>query len=261
MRIYEVGGPIADTATVLARRAGMTIRKAETSLAWLEEQRKIVHTPEGLIDSETTHERLAEREAFLEKNKMAGKASAKKRRENIEQNQRSSVNGRSADVQPNGNHIHIQEHIQEKKERKTANAVSSTEGQNGLRVDTAQSEIGPSGKKNLDEAVDRFVSGWDALARGNGLPTCRALTDKRIAHIKARAKDLTAVFDFPTPQSGFDALFAKIRGSPFLLGQGAGRPWKCDLDWVVNESNFVKIMEGKYEKGQQNQFGLGSYIR
>jgi uncharacterized protein YdaU (DUF1376 family) len=44
--------------------------------------------------------------------------------------------------------------------------------------------------------------------------------------------------------------FAYIRQSHFLMGRTTGRdgrPFDCDLEWIVRPKNFRKIVEGKYE--------------
>ena len=110
-----------------------------------------------------------------------------------------------------------------------------------------------NGHGETEALVDSFVEAWDALARACGLATCRAITDKRKSHILARAKDATSALGFETAQAAFSDLFSRIRKSPFLLGEHNGREWKCDIDWVINENNFLKIMEGKYAR-QEKQF-------
>ena len=108
--------------------------------------------------------------------------------------------------------------------------------------------------ENARETVDGFIRGWDSLAASTGLKPCRAVSDKRRSCILARAKDLTSAFDFPDANSGFADLFARIRGSPKLLGRDK-LEWKCDLDWVITESHFLQIMEGKYAP-QPKQFSF-----
>jgi len=84
------------------------------------------------------------------------------------------------------------------------------------------------------------------------LPECRVLTKKRKAQIHARwisgfrLKDGTASdsLDF------WQRYFSYIGDSDFLTGKRdppAGRQkFVADLEWITNESNFVKIIEGKY---------------
>lgn len=44
--------------------------------------------------------------------------------------------------------------------------------------------------------------------------------------------------------------FAYVRKSRFLMGQTHGRdgrPFDCDLEWLVRPTNFAKVVEGRYE--------------
>jgi hypothetical protein len=44
--------------------------------------------------------------------------------------------------------------------------------------------------------------------------------------------------------------FGYVRQSPFLMGKTTGRdgrPFDCDLEWLVSPKNFAKVIEGKYE--------------
>ena len=46
------------------------------------------------------------------------------------------------------------------------------------------------------------------------------------------------------------AFFVYVRKSPFLMGQTQGRdgrPFDCDLEWLIRPTNFAKVVEGKYE--------------
>lgn len=45
--------------------------------------------------------------------------------------------------------------------------------------------------------------------------------------------------------------FGYVRQSRFLMGQTTGRdgrPFDCDLEWLIRPSNFAKVIEGKYEE-------------
>lgn len=44
--------------------------------------------------------------------------------------------------------------------------------------------------------------------------------------------------------------FGYVRRSRFLMGQTTGRdgrPFDCDLEWLIRPTNFAKVVEGKYE--------------
>ena len=44
--------------------------------------------------------------------------------------------------------------------------------------------------------------------------------------------------------------FEYVHGCDFLMGRKTGRdgrPFECDLEWLVRPTNFVKVIEGKYQ--------------
>lgn len=90
LRIYETGGPLVDPIAALARRTGMTTRSAQKALDALIEIGK-VQLVEGKIDSDTTHETLAEMEKIQMSAKSGGIASAAKRYGKSQQNQQKGV--------------------------------------------------------------------------------------------------------------------------------------------------------------------------
>ena len=48
-----------------------------------------------------------------------------------------------------------------------------------------------------------------------------------------------------TPEQ-LDEVFRKAQESSFCTGLN-DRHWKADFDWLLNESNLVKVLEGKYD--------------
>ena len=77
-----------------------------------------------------------------------------------------------------------------------------------------------------------------AAARGN-LPPLRMLTPKRKGALRARCRDY-----------GIDTLYTAIdmaAASPFLTGDNK-RGWRANFDWIFRPNNFLKIIEGHYEK-------------
>lgn len=77
----------------------------------------------------------------------------------------------------------------------------------------------------------------------------RDWTDTRKAKLRARWKE------DPKRQSveWWGKFFDYIAKSDFLTGKTSTpgrRPFEIDLEWIVTPSNFVKILEGKYENAQ-----------
>jgi hypothetical protein len=78
------------------------------------------------------------------------------------------------------------------------------------------------------------------------LPVVKIWTPKRQGYLRARWKES------PERQSleWWEKYFKKIKQSPFLTGNV--NDFKATLEWVVNQSNMVKIIEGKYDGGNGN---------
>jgi hypothetical protein len=73
------------------------------------------------------------------------------------------------------------------------------------------------------------------------LTQVRTWTDKRAKALKARWRE-----DKKRQSLEFwEKLFIYIAQSDFLTGKASD--WQADLEWIINPSNLVKIIEGKYE--------------
>lgn len=83
LRIYEAGGPVAESPRTLARRTGITERRASLALDDLLAAGKLERLADGRLDSRTTHDEIAWQVASSERQSKAGKSSAetKKARE------------------------------------------------------------------------------------------------------------------------------------------------------------------------------------
>ena len=87
--------------------------------------------------------------------------------------------------------------------------------------------------------TNEVLEGWNELAQAHGLAQVRKLTDARRRKVLAQAKRFTV--------PDWQAVFAKIAQSPFLKGDNR-QGWRCDFDFILSENNFVKILEGKYDR-------------
>jgi hypothetical protein len=89
-------------------------------------------------------------------------------------------------------------------------------------------------EKDIDIDYKSILKIWN----GTNLPKLKLLPQKRKEKIKLRTKEV-----------GLDNFLKSIEilnNSKFCLGDNKNN-WKADLDWlIVNDTNIVKVLEGKY---------------
>lgn len=104
-----------------------------------------------------------------------------------------------------------------------ANVVPNTEDENEDETDTII---------NYSGVLENFHLYCDRMSKVS------KLSEQRKKHIAARFKE----FDYET----IIEVLKKAGKSDFLCGKN-DKAWKADFDWIFNPTNFLKIMEGKYE--------------
>lgn len=84
-----------------------------------------------------------------------------------------------------------------------------------------------------------FLKAWNGNC--GALPRISALTDKRKAKVRQRWND--------RPDMAYWlAVIRRMAKSRFMAG-GSERGWVADFDWLItNDTNHVKVMEGKYDE-------------
>jgi len=96
---------------------------------------------------------------------------------------------------------------------------------------------------NKAEMANAIVNVWNQTLT-SVLPPVSKLTDKRKKLLGAQLKKYP---DIEHWQQACD----KVKASDFLTGRSS--EWKCNFDWVLNENNRTKILEGNYDnKGSSN---------
>lgn len=71
------------------------------------------------------------------------------------------------------------------------------------------------------------------------LPHVEKLSDQRKKHIHARFSEFG--------EQKITEVFRLAGISEFLNGKN-DRTWRADFDWLINPNNFIKVIEGKYNK-------------
>ena len=86
---------------------------------------------------------------------------------------------------------------------------------------------------NYQGLIDMFNKEFEGL-----LPKVVKLTNSRKKAIKNRIAE--------NSKEDVIKVFNNVKSSDFLLGKE--KDWACNFDWIFNSSNFVKILEGNYNK-------------
>ncbi|MCM8820156.1 MAG: hypothetical protein NC925_05105 [Candidatus Omnitrophica bacterium] len=83
-------------------------------------------------------------------------------------------------------------------------------------------------------------------------PRIEIISENRKKHLRARWKQYNGDL------SVFEKLFIKTQESNFLRGNN-DRGWKPDFDWLINETNMAKVLEGKYDNKENRDPAWQSY--
>lgn len=238
MTMWRNGGTLPNDPRKLARIAGVNARRwhilADDVMAFFD-----------VVGDEITQNRLkrehekavSKREKRIASGSLGGKAKALKNNELALAN--ATANGTA-----NGYHSSEPESESEKKESSNDDSSPSattpdddeddgfTPLADKVKPPPRRSRSGPT-SADVQAAFDA----WNALAADLKLAEATVLNKTRISRIKARLAESGA--------DGWAAALAKVRASRYLRGEA--RKFRTDLDFLLQESSFIKIMEGKYD--------------
>ena len=88
--------------------------------------------------------------------------------------------------------------------------------------------------------TDELLKYWNSAMEGRVISKLKQITEKRAKFIKIRLSNFT-------PEDLFKVI-DKAAISDFLNGRIGTRGWIANFDWIFgNESNFIKVLEGRYD--------------
>lgn len=103
------------------------------------------------------------------------------------------------------------------------------------RVDSLSADADAQPRFDYQAVVDSYHAACVSL------PKVQKLSDNRRRAIRSAHRLLDGMT--------FDDLFAKVEQSDFLTGRSGS--WKgCGFDWILKQSNLLKIIEGNYDNKQ-----------
>jgi hypothetical protein len=108
---------------------------------------------------------------------------------------------------------------------------------------TQNSHTPGSGEPGLQNANATALSDIWEQERG-ALPELRALTPERVARCRER---ISHSRDRARFLADFREAVRRAAATPFLCGAGPAG-WRANFDWIVaNDTNYVKVLEGRYD--------------
>lgn len=215
--IYDRGAPIPDESQCLARIIGCSVRKWHALKEQLIAMGKI-EVKDGFISNKRAEKTLENYAKNAPKSNENQFKNEDKTPENYaELNKNNDIDKKTA--LENGLNSQTEARNEKLEARKDTNVSYST-------------------------AIKEAVGLYNQLADQEGLAEVQRLTDARKQKIRARLKDLDGL-------EGWKILMEKVRESDFLCGRV--KDWKADIDFIIRESSFVKIMEGKYDNAGKNR--------
>lgn len=116
---------------------------------------------------------------------------------------------------------------------------------------TPYSSTSTSTSCNYTVTYKEYSQFWN---RNKNLPPIRKMTKDRIAKLKVRMNET----DFA---ENWQKIIERIASTPFLIGDNE-RGWKANVDWLLaNATNYVKVLEGKYDSKQAGKSGEDRFER
>ena len=131
---------------------------------------------------------------------------------------------------------------QNKNKNKNIYNISSNED----IVETSEKTSEVPDRKSERLSYDEIMKDFHATCPD--LPGIRALNDARKTKIRSLVKELDKLKIFPgvEPEKKLHVIFQAAQNSDFLSGR-SGKWNGCSFDWLLNQTNALKVLEGQYQ--------------
>lgn len=221
---YDSEKPLQNDIEVLAMKIGLSTQDTHLLLrAFFKLDNNVwIHTR---CDAE-----IAEYHEHIAKKSNAGKASAERRKNKSSTDAQQVLDGCSSDEQLTNNHNPI-----------TTNQEPSIFLSETTFPPCPQQQILQLWKKHLPHLAQ--PRSWEGSRQAN-------LKQRWIQASKPSAYSGEGYKTLEKGLEWWDSFFAYIASDTRLATgfESMGRTWRPDLEWVVNSTNFQKIIDGKYDK-------------
>lgn len=149
--------------------------------------------------------------------------------ETIEKRGKPSQSGTSLDVDPS------QSGTPPVPERDPKPSQSGTQ----TTLEPSMNQERPKGLLSSGDDVTAAFEAYNQSAQEAGWPEAKVLSKARRAALRNRLREVGGI-------DGWHDALAKARASPLCTGDN-DRGWKADLDFLLQQKSFTRLMEGSYD--------------
>mgnify|MGYP003136003228 FL=1 len=119
------------------------------------------------------------------------------------------------------------------------------QGYNSSSSTSTSTSTSTKKKKDSTPPYEEIVDMFNTIC-GDYLPKVTKITESRKRQIKKLWYEIVSEVGTIIGKRRIEKFFDRVAVSDFLCGTGEKSNWKANFDWVIKESNRVKIMEGVY---------------
>jgi uncharacterized protein YdaU (DUF1376 family) len=168
----------------------------------------------------------------------AGKASAEARKAAKREILKEKINARSTTVENSFN---------ENPTNKEENRVESKE------TTPSSGDDSPAKKSKADAPNFQGIADLYNELLGEFLPLVEVMNDGRKRTIRARWKQKWGDKSHGNDMNFWRRYFLHVRQSKPLTGTKDGFDWRSGFDWLMNDKNMTKVIEGNYHQGEDRR--------
>lgn len=132
----------------------------------------------------------------------------------------------------------------------TPNNNDNNDNKEEIYVAEEQKPAKPNGKHSNKILFEQITEIYNETLGGT-LPRVESLSEPRQRALKARCSKKIGTRETDNPEFWRGYFWYISTKCPFLTGEGKDG-WTATFDWLINERNFLKVIEGNYER-QENQ--------
>lgn len=132
-------------------------------------------------------------------------------------------------------------------EQATSNKNDKNEKEISMSPETGSEQPSkPNGKHSQTVLFEQIKDLYNEIL-GSTLPSVTALSDKRKRALKARCAQKIKNREVASPEFWAGYFNYVANSCPFLVGENRDG-WSANFDWLIREENFLKVIEGSYQR-------------